>query len=144
MKTKTILSVLGTAAFLFSAISLTAGNPVKNDGSVSLNPVVKHHVNVILSSERKTCNMYQVEILNGAGQMVAPPKQLLPGVSGYDFYERGPVSGVRIAVLVLSPAYSHFSCETEYHTAPALIKGTFLPGETYRYDLFPKTEAPRE
>jgi hypothetical protein len=111
---------------------------------ITLNPVVNHHVNLVLSTEHKTCNMYVVEILNGNGQLVAPAKPYRPGVNAYDFYEKGPVNGVRIAVLVLAPAYSHFSCETEYFTAPAIIKGTFLPGETYRYDLFPQTQPNKE
>ena len=106
--------------------------------SVSL--VIRHHVNVIASGNIKLCNTYLVEIQDGHGRRVAPAKTYKPGVSGYDFYERGPAKGVRVAVLILAPANSHFTCETELFTTPARLYGSFLNGHTYRYDLFPQTQ----
>ena len=99
-----------------------------------------HHVNVNLTVDKRICNWYLVEILDGQGRLVAPAKNYVPGVSAYDFYERGPASGVRIAVLVLAPMNSHFICETELFTAPAMISGKFLPGQTYRYELNPQSQ----
>jgi hypothetical protein len=144
MKATKIFSVLSLAMIMFAATSGFAGNDNKKDGHISLNTMVKHHVNVNLNLDRKICNMYQVEILTGNGQLAAPPKAFVPGVTSYDFYERGPAEGVRIAVLVLSPVYSHFSCETELFTKPTLVKGPFEAGITYRYDLYPQTSVIKE
>lgn len=126
---------------IFSAATFAAtiGGVTKND-PISINPVVNHHVNVNLTIDKRICNWYLVEILDGQGRLVAPAKNYVPGVSAYDFYERGPASGVRIAVLVLAPMNSHFICETELFTAPAMISGKFLPGQTYRYELNPQSQ----
>ena len=144
MKTTKMISALSIALFFFAVTTaFSAGIGGKGDG-VSNNRMVNHHVNVILTLDKVLCNTYQVEILNGKGQLVAPPKRYIPGTSGYDFYERGPVDGVRIAVLVLAPAHSHFQCEVELFTAPAMLKGIFDAGQTYRYDLFPQTQQNKE
>jgi hypothetical protein len=140
MKTTKIFSVISLALILFAATSASSGNIGTNGSRLSPTPLVNHHVNINVNSDKKTCNVYQVEILNGNGQLVAPAKTYIPGVSQYDFYERGPATGVRVAVLVLAPVYSHFSCETELFTAPVIKSGTFLPGQTYRYDLYPQTQ----
>jgi hypothetical protein len=106
--------------------------------------VINHHVNINLTIDKRLCNFYQVEILNEKGELVAPPKPYIAGQSKYDFYERGPASGIRVAALVLSPAYSHFSCDTELFTKPAALKGNFEAGQTYRYDLYPQTQQNKE
>ncbi len=140
MKTTKFFSAL-SFAMIFSAATFAAtiGGVTKND-PISINPVVNHHVNVNLTIDKRICNWYLVEILDGQGRLVAPAKNYVPGVSAYDFYERGPASGVRIAVLVLAPMNSHFICETELFTAPAMISGKFLPGQTYRYELNPQSQ----
>ena len=108
MKTTKFFSAL-SFAMIFSAATFAAtiGGVTKND-PISINPVVNHHVNVNLTIDKRICNWYLVEILDGQGRLVAPAKNYVPGVSAYDFYERGPASGVRIAVLVLAPMNSHF------------------------------------
>ena len=144
MKTTKLFSALGLALIIFAATSAFSGNIDKKDGQISVNTMVRHHVNVNLSLDRKICNVYLVEILNEKGQLAAPAKTYVPGVTSYDFYERVPATGVRIAVLVLAPVYSHFSCDTELFTQPALVKGPFEAGITYRYDLNPQTSSPKE
>ncbi|MCX6303997.1 MAG: hypothetical protein NT040_03425 [Bacteroidetes bacterium] len=144
MKTTKILSILGFAMILTAAISVSAFAIDKKNDRVSVTPMINHHVNVNLSLEKHLCNVYLVEILDGQGRMVAPAKTFIPGVSKYDFYERGPASGARIAVLVLAPVYGHFSCDTELFTKPFILTGKFSAGETYRYDLFPQTQPNKE
>jgi hypothetical protein len=144
MKTTKIFSVLSLALVFFAATSASSANIEKKDGLISVNSMVNHHVNVNVTIDKPLCNVYLVEILNGRGELVAPAKTFIPGVSKYDFYERGPVTGVRVAVLVLAPVYSHFSCETELFTTPVMLKGTFDAGSTYRYDLFPRVSASKE
>jgi hypothetical protein len=142
MKTTKMISVISIALILFAAVSASAID--KKTGQVSANALVNHHVNVRVTIEKPLCNYYQVEILDGNGRLVASPKAFVPGVTAYDFYERGPASGIRVAVLVLSPAHSHFVCETELFTSPVMVSGPFEAGKTYRYDLFPKTKISRE
>ena len=144
MKTNKILSALSLALIICavsSAYSASAGNSsirtIPNSG-------IHHQVNIIVANDKNTCNVYVVEILDGKGQLVAPAEVYTPGVSKYDFYERGPAAGSRVAVLVLAPANSHFICETELFTTPVVLSGSFLPGQTYRYDLFPQAQPPRE
>ena len=144
MKTTIILPVLCSALIFCAVNSASSGNIGKKDGQISLTTMVKHHVNVNLVTDKKLCNVYLVEILKENGQLAAPAKTFIPGVSSYDFYERGPASGMRIAVLVLAPVYSHFSCDTELFTAPAIMNGPFMAGETYRYDLFPQTQPSKD
>ncbi|MDP1621017.1 MAG: hypothetical protein Q8M08_01630 [Bacteroidales bacterium] len=47
-------------------------------------------------------------------------------------------------MLVLVPVHSHFSCETELFTAPAILTGKFTPGQTCRYDLYPQSQPFKE
>lgn len=144
MKTTKFFSVLSLALIFSAVTSVSAGTIGTKADQIAVLPTVNHHVNVIVSDDRATCNTYQVEILDGRGRLVAPPQTYRPGVSKYDFYERGPVTGVRIAVLVLAPSHSHFICDRELFTTPVILSGKFLPGQTYRYDLFPQTQAPKE
>jgi hypothetical protein len=138
MKTTKRISSLISALLLFAVTSAFSAIIDNRDGRISANPLICHHVNIIAPNDKSICNVYLVEILNGNGQLVAPAKRYIPGVSKYDFYERGPASGARVAVLVLAPMQSHFMCETELFTAPVVLQGPFLPGQTYRYDLFPQ------
>jgi hypothetical protein len=144
MKTTKIFPVLSLALVLSFAVSASALSTDKKNGQISLNKVINHHVNVTVALEKVLCNVYQVEILNEKGELVAPPQTYVAGVSKYDFYERGPATGIRVAVLVLAPVYSHFSCDTELFTKPSARKGDFEAGQTYRYDLFPQTQIIKE
>lgn len=144
MKTVKIFSATGLAMIFSATLFASTGNVGTKGDLISTNRMVKHHVNVTLSTDKSICNTYLVEILNWKGEMVAPAQVYNPGVSQYDFYEKGPFDGIRIAVLVLAPNSGHFACETELFTAPVVLKSTFLPGGTYRYDLFPQTQAIKE
>jgi hypothetical protein len=78
-------------------------------------------------------------MLDGNGHLVAPARQYIIGVNSYAFSEKGPVTGVRVAVLVRAN-YDNFICTQELITTPAVIYGLFLSGKTYFYDLYPQIQ----
>jgi hypothetical protein len=134
--------------FLFAALIISAMNSAfatNPDGKASRPPVnasIRYQVRVDLPAEQSLCNVYQVEILDGRGFQVAPAKVFVAGVSLYDFYERGPVKGVRIARMVIAPfgkdGDHHFICDREYFTSPVAIQGLFENSQTYKFELFPQ------
>jgi len=140
MKTTKIFSILSLALIFAAATSAFSENITKKE-VVSANAVVRHQVNIVLTLDKPLCNTYLVEIRDGNGRMVAPAKVFIPGESKYSFYERGPATGVRVAVLVVAPSHSHFMCDRELFTEPAVVFGPFSAGQTYRYDLFPKFQS---
>ena len=137
MKTTKIYTVLSIA--LIFAVSYTTYGAVtgKINGEGSVNKGILYRVNVNLSSEKTLCNTYLIEVRDGQGKLVDLPQRYIMGVSQYDFSERGPASGVRIAYLVRAEYGDHFLCEYELFTTPAAVNGPFLIGQTYRFDLFP-------
>jgi len=144
MKTIKILSAAFLALILGGSVSASNDPGPATKNVVPLIRAVRHHVNVHVSMEQKLCNIYQIEIRDESGQRVAPAKVYVPGVTGYDFYERGPFTGIRVAVLVIAPSGGTFSCERELFTAPVPQSGKFIPGNSYRYDLFPQTQPFRQ
>lgn len=137
MKTTKIFSVLSLALILCAVSSVFSAPIDTKNNQVSANPAIRYHVNISISIDKPLCNLWLVKILDGNGRMVAPAQQFISGVTRYNFTERGPATGIRIAVLVKYQYGDHFVCETELFTTPAMLKGTFLNGETYRFDLFP-------
>lgn len=137
MKTLKIYAALA-CSLVFATITSSYGSATgKITGESVVNKTVHHQVNVNLSLERQLCNTYLVEIRDGMGLLVAMPQLFVPGVSRYDFYERGPSSGIRVASLVRSEYGDRYICEYELFTVPAVVSGPFLIGHTYRFDLFP-------
>jgi hypothetical protein len=143
MKTANFFSVLSLVLIFAAATSAYAGNVnQKTEGPAG--SLIRYHVNVILATEAPLCNTWMVKIVDGQGRQVAPPKPYVSGVTQYEFFERGPASGTRIALLVKYQFGDHFVCATELFTTPAVLTGSFLNGQTYRFDLFPTTQAPKE
>jgi hypothetical protein len=77
-----------------------------------------------------------VEITDAKGNTVAPMQVFIPGKTSYLFYEKGPVTGVRIATMVLAPTM-HYNCDAEFNVAPDVKFGTFKIGETVNFYLIP-------
>jgi hypothetical protein len=99
---------------------------------------VRYEVNVNIATDKDLCNVYQVEILDGTGQQVAPAIIYVPGTSVYNFYEQTRrESGIRIARLVQVPWDKHYACETELFTKPVARVLNFEDGATYTFDLYP-------
>jgi hypothetical protein len=140
MKTTKIYTVL-SLVLIFAAVTSTfasAIGKITSDGTV--NKGIRHQVNVSISVEKPLCNTYLIEIRDGHGQLIAPAQRFVPGVSKYEFFERGPASGVRVAKLVRAEYGDRYICEYELFTTPAFVAGPFLTGQTYRYDLFPSLQ----
>jgi hypothetical protein len=141
MKTTKIFSVL-SLVLIFAAVTSTFAAAIDNKNNpVNANQVIRYHVNIAMTSESQLCNMWLVEILDGNGRLVAPAKPYSSNVTRYDFFERGPVTGTRIAVLVINQYGDHYICDRELFVKPDALSGTFLNGQTYRFDLFPTVHA---
>jgi hypothetical protein len=145
MKTTKIFSVL-SLALIFAAVTTSfSGNiETKKEAASVTSTLIRYQVNVSISSEKVLCNLYLVKIIDGQGRQVGPAKQYIPAISKYDFFEKGPVSGARIAVLVKYQYGDHYECEAELFTTPAALFGKFENGRTYRFDLFPTTQPSKE
>ena len=134
---KPIISFLSLAMIFVAIASGFSANIAPGPGSANTDIRIRYQVNVQMSTDLPLCNTYLVKLLNGDQQMVAPAKQYIPGVTTYSFYEKGPVSGVRVAVLVRAN-FNNFICLQELITAPSSINGLFLNGNTYYFQLDPQ------
>jgi hypothetical protein len=144
MKTTKIYTVLSLVMF-FAAVSTSFASAIgKITGEGVVNRGIHHVVNVNLSVDKPLCNTYLIEIRDGHGQLIAPAQRYTPGIGKYEFFERGPATGVRVASLVRSEYGDHFICEYELFTRPAVVAGQFLTGQTYRFDLFPSLQPNKE
>ena len=128
------------AATLYASASFAGLDPKGISGTAC----IRYQVNVMINNEKPLCNTYLIEIRNERGALVAPARVFTPGVTQYSFYERGPASGFRIARLVRAEFGDRYICEHELFARPAIQKGTFEPGKTYRFDLFPSLAPPKE
>ncbi|MCX6268898.1 MAG: hypothetical protein NTW16_16350 [Bacteroidetes bacterium] len=141
MKTTKIFSVLSLALILSATISASSANLKKLDSPIAVNPVIRHLVSINVLTDKNICNEYLVKILDRNGRLVTPAKRFIPGVTKYEFFERGSAIGVRVAVLVPAPLNNGPLCEMVLITQPVRISGHFYPGQTYQYDLFPKVQS---
>lgn len=141
MKTTNKFSALSLALIFCTVTFATSAAFSKKAGNSFANPVITHQVTVNITIDKKLCNVYLVRIVDGNGNPVAPAKIFKPGVTKYAFFERGPATGVRVAMLVQAPSHSQYICENELFTSPATLYGPFKPGEIYTYNLFPKMES---
>jgi hypothetical protein len=131
-------------ALIFAAVSSTfAGNTGPRNNGNSVSTLIRYHVNVVLPAEKQLCNIWLVKIIDETGRQVAPAQPLVGNTNQFDFFERGPIEGTRIAVLVKANFGDRFVCESEIFTAPSVLSGKFVNGQTYRFDLFPQIQAPK-
>ncbi|MDP1621015.1 MAG: hypothetical protein Q8M08_01620 [Bacteroidales bacterium] len=144
MKTLKNFSVLSLALIFAAVSSAYSGGIVQKNEPAVTNTMIRYQVNVHLSLEKQLCNLWLVKILDQNGRQVAPAKVYTPSTNRYEFFERGPAVGTRIAVLVKYQYGDHYVCDTELFTEPAVLTGKFLTGQTYRFDLFPSLQAPKE
>jgi hypothetical protein len=142
MKTLNLLSALTFALILAFATSANAGNiQTKSNPNAS----IRYQVNVQMNSELPVNTVYLLQILNENHRLVAPAQMLVAGKTQYSFFEKGPADGIRIAVLVKAALST--SATEPYVTLmaePAVVKGPFEVGQTYRFDLFPRLQGDRE
>ena len=144
MKTTKIYTLLSLALIFVAATSAFSLNTGNKAATISGNPGIRYQVSIHLAGENMLCNMYVVEILDGNGQLVAPAKPYISGVSTYEFSERGPSTGVRIAALVISNIGYRYVCEKELFTTPVPMAGPVLNYQVYKFDLFPKFQGSKD
>lgn len=134
---KTMKSISMLLLFVSCAVFATTDASAGDVRNARINPArgIHHRVNVILPGEYNSCRTYVIEIRDGQGQLVAPGQVFNGSVETYDFYERGPATGIRFARLIEVFFGDPAECEYQLHAAPVMIIGKFNCGETYRYDL---------
>ena len=142
MKTTTFFSVLSLALIFAVTTSAFAGGIGQTKAT---NTSIRYAVNVCYSGpEQQILASYLVKIYNEKHQLVAPPQNLIPGQSQYVFFERGPVDGIRIAVIQKAVIDSQSEPWWTLVAEPCIVKGPFVVGQTYRFDLFPKLQGAKE
>jgi hypothetical protein len=142
MKTARLLSAITFAVLIFGASVIYAGNPGTLNGNRMGGTLIRHQVNIYFTREISWCNTYFIQLTNKDGESISTSQRFIPGVNTYTFYEAGPVTGVRMAKLVISPRMGHYICLPEIWTAPDIKIGTFENGETYIYNLYPQNVPP--
>jgi len=133
-------SIIISLVLIIAGINLLFAMPTNT--RILIGPLfrgVSYNVTVHYQGEFPLCNSYLVQIVDAQGYSVAPDQIFQPGMNTYVFHERGPVSGVRIARLVESPAQGNITCTYDLVTPPDVKSGKFLVGATYFFNLFPTT-----
>ena len=143
MKTLKITSVIAVAALFFGISAVNAGTPGVSTSSKIGGTLIRYQVNVHIDRDLSLCNIYFVQLTNREGESISTSQRFIPGVNTYTFYEAGPVrAGIRVARLVLGPWYGHYICEPDLWTDPSVMIGSFDNGQTYVFDLYPKSVPP--
>lgn len=76
-----------------------------------------------------------IGITDENNRLVAPYQQFKKGTYAYYFYENGPVKGTRVAHMInvnRGPTQLYY-----FYCAPNSQSGSFAPGQTYIFDLYP-------
>jgi hypothetical protein len=142
MKTTVKISAL-SLVLLFAvstAMSLNIGGAEKAPPAMS---IYRHVVKVLMPGEFPVCGTYVVEIHDVKGNLVAPAKAFVPGMSDYVFYERASESGSkgpRIATLRKVGPTGGAQCLETLRVVPAVVRGPFEAGKTYIFNLYPKVQ----
>ncbi len=138
MKTTKILSVLSLVliAFAASAINpkLSSNNPQPLTGNIKYKVVI--HANASVSIP--TANNFWVVLSDGNGRRIGSTHFEF-GIDTYYFSEAGPVSGSRIARVVIE---SHGGAVSPFYCNPDAKWGTFRNGATYQFNMYPRTSVP--
>ena len=141
MKTSATFSALILTMFLLSVNSGFAANDNnRNEQLTNATAVqVMHKVIVHLDAEVPFCNTYQIEIVDAAGNFVAPPVIYHRGITTYKFFEQThQAKALRIARLTLVPNGPNAIGPNILLTTPDVKIIEFRDGETYQFDLFPR------
>jgi hypothetical protein len=144
MKTTKLFSAL-SLALIFTGI--TAGFSKKAEilsSSNSQSTFITYQVIIHPDFVNIPCNTYLVQITDETGRIVVPPQVFSPGINKYIFKERissvGIMNSGRAAMLVPVENPKHSNCAYPLVTLPDIKRGAFLTGQTYIFDLYPRTQ----
>jgi|WetSurMetagenome_2_1015567.scaffolds.fasta_scaffold04768_8 hypothetical protein len=137
-----LTAVLLGVVLLTVNIGFSSGsNGLSSGGFVTSSSTIRYIVTVHPPADNNICGAYQVVMLNGAGDKVAPPRIYQPGKPDYVFYEIGPVRlGYRIARLIPVAGVNDNTCIYPLRTPPDVQRNNFQNGETYNFNLYPETQ----
>jgi hypothetical protein len=131
------ISIISFALFLLAIFSSFTPQNATTPGPVDVKSAVRYQVNVQFSMrDFSPCYKYVVQVLDQNRMAVAPPLTFDPKLNSYSFEEKGPVVGVRVAVLVRADL-KPLDCFFEVVTTPSFQYGTFFNGNTYYFVLHP-------
>ena len=144
MKTTKKISVLSLVLIL-AAVNTSfsgTGKPGFND---NITPGIRYQVNVHLTADLALCNTYLVQVVDESGRLVAQPKRFVPGISIYTFVELPLPIGIlrplgwkaKRTAMLISAGSGDVVCTTDLVTRPDSKVGTFVPGQTYSFNLYP-------
>lgn len=142
MKATKITAALSLVLILLGTSLLNAGTPGGKNRVISGVNLVRYQVTVHMPADIRLCNLWIVEVTDGTGNLVTPAQGLSEGSATYTFFEKGPVTGVRVARLVQNNSTKHFNCEPEFSVYPDFKTGTFANGTMVTFDLWPNSEQP--
>jgi len=142
MKTKKITIILGLALILLGTNLMFAANTGNNTPRLSGMNLVRYKVNTHLSGELRLCNLWVVKVTDAYGNLVAPAQGYSTANDTYIFYEKGPVTGTRVARLVMSNPTMQLNCVPEFSAYPDFKTGTFANGQTVTFDLYLNSNVP--
>jgi hypothetical protein len=136
MKKLVFLTVV--AAVLVAGLSAYATNPVNNTPAY-----IHYQVNIgtSLPPDVQICQSI-VMITDQNGSAVNGSQAYRPYISSYNFYELGPVTGTRVAVIMNLPLNIRIFCPLT--PLPVVKHATFQNGATYSFSMFygPKNPSP--
>ena len=139
MKKITLLSFV-LVAMIFLGMNVNSSvriNTVNNNSTAYIHYQVNVHPDWAII--HNSCPL-MVSLTDGSNMVIGLPKLYHPNISTYDFYEMGPVTGVRKARLANSDEYQPDNVCTIITSSDAK-SGTFYNGWNYIYDLYGSTKA---
>ena len=142
MKANKITIALGIALILLGTNLLFAANSGDKIRVLSSMNLVRYKVNTHLSGEPTLCNMWVVKVTDAYGNLVAPAQVYNTTTDTYIFYEKGPVTGTRVARMVMSNSTMQLNCVPEFSPYPDFKTGTFANGQTVTFDLYLNSNVP--
>lgn len=144
MKTSTFFAALCLGLVCLLSATVFAGG-IATKGNGTANASIRYAVNIQYNGpDKPILASYLVKIYNEKHQLAAPPQNFISGKSQYVFFERGPADGIRIALIEKAIIDSNVEPWWTIVVEPAIVKGPFEVGQTYRFDLFPKLQGERE
>jgi hypothetical protein len=142
MKTLERITAL-SLVLVFAAVAAYSATIGKIEPNPPANPIVRHVVNVVLPFDRDMCGSYVVEVRNQKGNLVAPAKIFVQGITQYVFYEKSQFTQgetSRVALMRSVTSIGAGQCSEIYRAEPSVINAVFEPGKTYNYILYPQLQ----